>query len=257
MTTIIVLLAIFAFVCIVISGIVYSRQQAQAYREGQTKLFKQKYQEFDGLFKFILTLDDKPDIAIAINNELLDIAQTLVKLNKNEEEFLLLFDQLKTQAKSLKDGSLAPKAQKVVTSDTLMRTNKSSLVEVGQRLNRLKIRGKISPPAYEEYLHHLKKLTFDIEYESHKHLASQLEEGNDIPSAINHYKHAREALKKTRIEFAEKNEYIREITDKIHLLQKTGKKEKSADNQDKEKKADEQKPASPKANADQVSSKNT
>lgn len=192
------------------------------HREAQTRMHRQKYQEFDGLFQFIMNVDDQPEVAIAINNELSDIAQVIAKLNPKNEEYAVFLDQLKSRGSALRDGSLAPKGNKAVSSDTLMRTHTSSLIEIGQRLNRLKIRGKISVPAYEEYLQHLKHLTFEVEYDSHMSFAKKLEENKDIRNAINHFKHARDALKKTRLEIPEKNQNIRELSEKIQALQRSG-----------------------------------
>jgi hypothetical protein len=222
MAAIIIILAVLVLICVVVSGVVYTRQQAIAHRESQTRHLKQKYQELDLLFQFIMNIDEKSEIAILLNNQLMDFAQQLIKLNKKSEEYLLLLDQLKTRAIALKNGTLPPKADKIASNDSIMRHHIAALTDIGQRFNRLKIRGQILAATYEEHLKHLKKLAFDIEYESHLKFAEKLTANNDIRNAVQHLKHAREALKKTRADITGKAEKIRKISEKILKLQRDG-----------------------------------
>ena len=108
MAAIIILLALLILVSVVISGVVYTRQQAIVYRENKTRHLQQKYQELDKLFKFFMSIDDNPELAILLNNQSTDLAQQLSELNKKTTDFQSLFDQLKARAHELKTGSLAP-----------------------------------------------------------------------------------------------------------------------------------------------------
>ena len=220
MTTIIILLLLLLIGSIVVSGIVYSRQQALAEKQSQIKINSQKYLELQGLLQFILSVDNSITIAQQISHELLNITQKLIKLDKANEEHQLLYDNEMNRALAMKNGQLKAQGQQIVTSDRVLSASLRTLNEIGQLLQRFKVRGNITAPAYEEYLQHLQELSLNIELDSHLHFAEQLAKDNENRKAITHFKQAREALKRTRFELPNKNERIREITQKVEELQK-------------------------------------
>jgi len=222
MTAFIIVLAVLMIASLVISGVVYTRQQALAQRESQTKHLKQNFQETEHIFNFIMKVDDQPDIAIALHNQLLDLAHQLLKINKKSEEFQSLFGRLKAQAAELKEGTLKPRGEQTVANDTMLQKNSTLLNATGQRLSRLKVRGLLPVAQYEEHLSHLKKLVFTIEYDSHMAMADKQIEDNNIVKAIDHLKHARDTLKKTRADIEDKNGKIKTLSDQIQCLLREG-----------------------------------
>ncbi|OZG71258.1 hypothetical protein BTA51_21665 [Hahella sp. CCB-MM4] len=221
MTALIIVLLLILIASIVISGIVYSRQQAIAYKRGQIKLSKQKYAEVNGYLQFILKVDDQLVIALILAQNLADITQSLVKLEKKSEDFKLLHDNDLAKIQAIRQGNLVPQNQKSITNDNQLSAHIKTLNEIGHLLQRFKIRGVISPSDYEAHLYHLQKLAFEIELEGYLQLAERLA-SSDPRKAINRYKQARQVIKRTRVELPDKNEKIRELTEKIEALQKQG-----------------------------------
>ncbi|MDG9667663.1 hypothetical protein [Hahella sp. CR1] len=222
MTTLIVLLAIFITASIIVSGVMYSRQQALAYRQSQLKSLKQKYEEINSLFQVIMRVDDSANIAISLNHAMIEIAQSMTKMDRKSEELRILLDNLKQRERDLKTGVLLPQAQKTVTSDAAVAAIQRSLSECLQKLQRFKLRGSLPVPLYEEYSHHLREMALDVEVGSQLQMAESLVAQNDKAGAEKHFKHAREALKRTRLEIPNKNDQIKEISDKIKSLMRDG-----------------------------------
>ncbi|WP_020409424.1 hypothetical protein [Hahella ganghwensis] len=222
MTILIITLLIILIASIVISGIVYSRQQALAYKQGQIKLNRQKYAEVNALLKFMLKVDDTPNISLILAHNLADITQALVKLEKKSEDYKIMHDNELARIQSIRQGKLCPQNQKAVTNDNQLSAHLKTLNDVGHLLQRYKIRGTLSPSDYEEHMYHLQKLAYEIELNVYLEQALQLEQNNDTRRAINRLKQARQTIKRTRVELPDKNDRIRELTEKIESLQKQG-----------------------------------
>lgn len=95
MTAIIISLILLVIISLIISGYLFTHQQAILRRQQQTKHLQQKFQEINHWFESVFTVDDKPDIAMVIHDQRLDLAQQLAKLNKNSPQFGGLFTQPK------------------------------------------------------------------------------------------------------------------------------------------------------------------
>lgn len=204
---------------LIASGIMYSRQQALADREQRIRALKQKFEELQALFDIIFTADSKPDISIVLNQGLIEIARDIRALDRSNAEAQALLNSLTSRDTALREGMLLPKGQHIMNSEAALSTLLSSYAAILQRLQRFKVRGSIAAHQYEEFSLYLRQMTLTTELDSHMANAETLLKDNDRLRAINHLKHCRELLKKTNLEIEDKNERIRELSDKIKFAE--------------------------------------
>ena len=217
-----VLLAILAALLVgglIASGVVYARQQALVQRQQMLRSLRQKFDEQQNLYDLIFVADSEPDIAIVLNQNLLELARQIRALDSRNPETQALVQQLTSRGTALGEGLLLPKGERTVNSEAALASLLSGYAHVLQKLQRIKIRGQIAPHQYESFALHLRHLTLETEVESHLHSAETRLGIGDRSKAINHFVHARDLLKKTSLEVENRNERIREISDKLKLAE--------------------------------------
>jgi hypothetical protein len=215
MSIILVILAVLLVGGLIASGIMYSWQQAIAQREHRIRSLRQKYEELQGLFDLIFQADSEADIAVVLNQAMLDIARQIRSVDSKNPETQLLVNQLSTRGTALNEGLLLPEGKRVMTAEASLNSLLSGYASILQKLQRLKIRGLIATHQYDAFSTHLRNLTLETEVESHLASAEMRLANGDRLKAANHFRHARELLKKTNLEVENKNERIREISEKL------------------------------------------
>lgn len=204
---------------LIASGIMYSRQQALAHREQRIRALRQKFEELQALYDIIFNADSKPDISIVLNQGLIEIARDVRALDRSNAEAQTLLNNLTARGTALREGLLLPKGEHIMSSEAALSTLLSSYAAILQRLQRFKVRGTIAPHQYEEFSLYLRQMTLTTELDSHMATADAQLKDNDRLRAINHLKHCRELLKKTNLEIENKNERIKDISDRIKLAE--------------------------------------
>ncbi len=204
---------------LIASGIVYARQQALVQRQQAIRSLRQKFDDLHGLYDLIFSADSQPDIAIVLNQSLLELARQIRALDTRNPETQTLVNQLAARGAALSEGLLLPRGERTVSSETALTSLLSGYAHVLQKLQRIKIRGQIAPHQYESFALHLRHLTLETEVESHLQSAETRLSGGDRTKAINHFTHARELLKKTNLEVEDRNERIRQISERLKLAE--------------------------------------
>lgn len=213
MTTLVVVLLGIMFISVVVSAVLYARQQAAQHRAAKIKALLQRRQDYENALALILRIDDRSDIAVAISGALLEIQKELVALGLAEG--LQQLESLKEQLVALEEGRLRSAGDRIMHSDNQMKLALEGLRTLGNKLLRLKLRGKLAPDIYQQQLEHLDHLKLTVQVRSHEYHAEQLLQADQRRDAVAHMRKARDVYKRSNLAADAKNEAVRRLTDQI------------------------------------------
>ncbi|GAA3979532.1 hypothetical protein [Allohahella marinimesophila] len=219
MTTLVVVLLGIMFVSVVVSAVLYARQQAAQHRAAKIKALLQRRQDYENAVALILQVDDRADIAVAMTIALIEIQKELISLGLPGA--LQQLEDLKGQLHALEEGRLRPSGERVMHSDGQMRAALEGLRTLGNKLLRLKLRARLSAEAYQQQLEHLEQLKLTVQIRSHEYHADQLLQADKRREAIGQLKKARDVYKRSSLGTTEKNEAVRRLTDQIKAAEST------------------------------------
>lgn len=218
-----IILGIIAFLivgAIIASGVLYARQQALQQRASQMRALQQKYDELTKLYDLVFLADDQPRIVATLNEALLDLVRQMRRLEPRRPELQTLFQELQVRHSALEQGTLLPQGQRIMSTDAALTALLAGLAQTLQKLQRFKVRGMLTPIQYEEYALHLRRLALETEVESHLALADALLKDSERVKALAHLRHARDTLKKSAPDLPDRNERIRQLSDRISAVER-------------------------------------
>ncbi|MAM89475.1 MAG: hypothetical protein CME36_19420 [unclassified Hahellaceae] len=211
MTTLVVILLAIIFISAVVSAVMYARQQAAQHRAAKIKALLQRRQDYENALALLLRIDDRADIAMVMTGALMEMQKELVSLGLADA--LQQLDTLKGQLTALEEGRIRPANERVMRSDGEMNAALEGLRTLGNKLLRLKLRGRLPAETYQQQLDHLEHLKLTVQVQSHEYHAEQLLQADKRREAIAHLRKARDIYKRSSLPVEVKNEAVRRLSD--------------------------------------------
>lgn len=191
------------------------RKQNQQNLRMRSRVIRDKAEELQDTLEFLIRFDDFRDIQFVLLDRVDYLHQLAIEqLPAQEKEQIELFDKEhwreKIEATGDKRSSLA--------NDREIRLAKQEFSRALKALGAMVKQKQLSQTALEEYRRHLKLLLLDREVNTYQDQGDLAAERGDLVSAGNYYKAARKLLVECEMQFPEKNDRIRDLTQRSSAL---------------------------------------
>lgn len=206
---------------IFISTIAYKRQQAIRQLKSQTRQLKRKIEEFSEIRNALLKTDPSLELALIIQQQIIKLCDKLSALDPSNEQHQKYCDVERLKQSQYANGEREQAASQSLSSDTEIESVNIHIHTLTKFLNSAYKKGRIGQSKYNELVHHLQKLKLDIEVASHTAQANKYLANGDRVLAQSHLKQAKEALRSSAIEFPEKTQQIRDLTEQIKQVMRS------------------------------------
>ncbi len=223
MTTVIIfsILGAVLLVSIIFSSIAYSRQQALTLKKSQVLQLTRRIQDLQEALNTLLHIDNKYELIIIIQSQILALLEKKSLLEPDNMATKSLLEQQQLLNGSYRKEQRNNDISRKMPNDEAINLAHFQLLQITKLLQKYRSKNKISSAKYSELTNHIQKLRLDIEVESHIEQANTYQKNKDIIMTQSHLKQARESLRGSPLEFPEKAQLIRELTDRIKNVHKT------------------------------------
>ena len=222
-TIIIAVIAVLIIGSFVFSGISYSRQQALKKRKYLVKQFQQQADEAQSHISLLLRIDKDYDLIFKLQSLVVNALSSAFALNSENP---VLKNNLSTQKMKLNDYKENQRNNDItcwVTSDNELSSTQTQLSQINKLLDLYRNRGALNPSAHQELQSHVQTLLQTLSTNTYLYQADIYAEQNNITSYQLYIKQAIQVIKKSTIETNQKNQKIKELSDRIHEIKRTGK----------------------------------
>lgn len=219
-------------ISLVVSSISYTRQKALAERQKQLQALKSEIAELSGYQHLILSVDDQYEIAVFIQKQLLELLIQAQDIAPADAELSLMLANETQTLEALINEQRTATVSLVKQSDEELRGTKLELGKISKSLDIYTNKGLLSASNNQAFKERIKRIQLDLDVSSHKAQAEAYGERQDIALYLNHLKQARNALTKSPLNFVDKNEQIKALSDQISEVQRTNKVVQSESNTD-------------------------
>lgn len=206
---------------IVLSAAAHSRQQALSLKKSQLSQLARRTQDFQETLNTLLQIDKSYDLILILHQQILSLISKQITLDPDNETTRNHLEQHKLINTSYRKKERDNEINKAMPSDEAINLANFQLLQVTKILQQLNQKKKISPAKYSELLNHIQRLKLDIEVESHVAQANSYFDNKDTVMMQSHLKQARESLKTFPVDFPEKSQLIRDLSDRIKVINKT------------------------------------
>lgn len=223
MTTVIIfsILGTLLLISIILSSIAYKRQQAITFKKSQIQQLTRSIQDLQETLNTLLQIDNKYELIIIIHSQILAFLEKKLALEPNNATTKNQLEQQQLLNSSYKKEQRDNDINRKMPNDEAINLANFQLLQTNKLLHKFRSKNKISSAKYTELTNHIQKLRLDIEVESHIEQANAYQNNKDIIMTQSHLKQAREALRGSPIEFPEKAQLIRELTERIKNVHNT------------------------------------
>jgi len=223
MTTVIIfsLLGGLLLISIILSATAHSRQQALSLKKSQLNQLTRRTLDLQETLNTLLQIDKSYDLILILHQQILSLINKKLTLEPSDESTKNHLEQQKLINTNYRKQKRDNDINKAMPSDEAINLANFQLLQVTKLLQRLKLKKKLSPAKYSELLNHIQRLKLDIEVESHVAQANSYFENNDTVMMQSHLKQARESLRTFPVDFPEKSQMIRELSERIKSINKT------------------------------------
>jgi hypothetical protein len=211
-------LSIMVIGSIIVSTMAYSRQQAHSLRKSQARQLKHKLDGYQDMLATLLRIDKEYDLALIVHQQILSMIQKLLALEPENENYLQLNEEEQIHRTQLSGGKRTQEISTRLASDHDINTCNYQLLQLSKLILNQKKKSLISPANAAALYNQVKKLRLNIEVDSHIAQGELYLKNNDRILGQTHLKQAREALKNSDIEFPEKSDLIKQLSERIRTL---------------------------------------
>jgi hypothetical protein len=212
--------AIFA-ASIFISTIAYKRQQAIRHLKSQTRQLKRKIEEFAEIRNALLKTDPDIELTLIIQQQIIKLCDKLNALDPTNEQSQKTCENERLRHTQLTNGERDQPASQSLSSDTEIESVNIHINTLTKFLNSAYKKGRIGQSKYTALIHHLQRLKLDIDVTSHTAQANKYLDSGDRVLAQSHLKQAKEALRSSPLEYPEKTQQIRDLTEQIKQVMRS------------------------------------
>lgn len=214
-------LAVVFTISIVISTVAYRKQQAIFKLKSQTRQIKRKIEEFSEILGTLLRTDPSFELVTVIQQQIVSLYEKLAGIDPNDNNHQHHLDLERLKQTQFKSGKRQQPISQALETDTEIESVNIHINTLTHFINSAYKKGRISQSKFTDLVHHLQKLRLDIEVASHTLQANKYLENNDRVLAQSHLKQAKEALRSSSLEFPEKTQQIRELTEHIKSVMRS------------------------------------
>ncbi len=206
---------------VIISSIAHSRQQALSLKKSKLTQITRSITNLQEALDTLLKIDTKYDLIQIIHKQILALIEKKIELEPHDDTIKNQLNQQKIVNNQYQQNQRENDICKAMPSDESINLASFQLLQITKLLHKFRSKNKLTQARYSELSNHIQRLKLDIEVESHTAQANTYLENKDTVMTQSHLKQARESLKKFPIEFPEKAQSIRRLTEQINNLQKT------------------------------------
>lgn len=210
-------------ISIMISAISYSRQQALAKRKKLFKKHQSQATEILSVVHMLANIDEKYDLLLLLQKQVVAELLSAVDLFPDESNMNSLLQSETARLAMFKEKKRDEEVRDYCTSDTELNQTRTQLGVANKIIDIFFNRHDISKAKKEELQTHIKHLTLNVEVNSNLHQANKYVEQNDVVMFQIYVKQAMKVLKKTSIEFDNKNARIKQLSDTLKESKSTNK----------------------------------
>jgi len=220
------IIAIIAFILIasfIISGVSYSRQQTLKKRKQMVKHFHQQADEALSYISLLLRVDQEYDLIIQLQNLVVNALTSAYKLNSEDK---MIINNLSTQKIKLNEYLGNQRPNQICcwfTSASELTATQTQLAQLNKLLDIYRNKGDLSFSKHQEFQSHILTIQQDLTINSYLYQADLFAEQNNITSYQLYIKQAIQVIKKSISETSHKNQRIKELSDRIQEVKRTGK----------------------------------
>lgn len=222
-TFIITLIAVLIIGSFIVSAISYSRQQALKKKNQMVKRYQQQADEALSYIALLLRLDENYDLVIQLQ---ILVVNALTSASRLTPENKQLQNHLNTQQTKLNEFKSKQRPYEVncwVTSDSELASLQSQISQLNKLLDLYRNKGDLKLAKHQELQSHIHKLQQELSTNSYLYQADCFAEENNITPYQLYIKQAIQAIKKSTIDNTLKNQKIKELSDRIQEVRRTGK----------------------------------
>lgn len=216
----IVILIVCSFI---ISAISYTRQQALKKRKLFIKRYVQQADEALAFISLLLRVDQSYDLIIQLQNLAVNAFYSAFSINTDD---LSIQQNLKAQKVKLDEYKAHQRQNEVfpwLTTDAEHTATQSQLTQIQKLLDTYRNKGSLKINTHQELTNHIQQLKNQLSINSYLYQADLYGEQNNITSYQLYIKQAIQAIKKSNMDTDEKNKQIKQLSERIQDVKRTGK----------------------------------
>lgn len=214
------ILGLIFVVSLIVSGFAYKRQQSINEKKRQIRHLQQSKVDYQDTLNALLQVDKSTELACLLQKQVINLCERVITVDPTLEESRNNLEKEQAFLKQIKEGSANSNATPAKNSDEEIGVANLQLNQVTKLLSSSYKKGKLPKGKYVEFINHINRLRLDIDVESHTNQGERYADKSDWIMSQSHFKLAKEALRTTKIEFPERNEKIRHLSERIKELQK-------------------------------------
>ncbi len=205
---------------IIFSGFAYRKQQALSLRKSQVRQLKTQITSLKDQLSTLLKVDKGYQLAQIVQDEICLQTQKMLNLTDADETIASQLQAEQELLSQLEKNRRTNEIRQAMDSDQELSLVNFQLIQTAKLVTKRKRQGKLPQGKYTELILMLQRITLDVDIASHSLQAERYLATNDRISAQAHLKQAREKLKSSRLEFAEKADLLKDLNDKIKNIQR-------------------------------------
>jgi hypothetical protein len=222
-TYIIASIAIIILASFIISAISYSKQQALKKRKQMLKRYHQQADEALSFISLLLRIDEEYDLIIQLQNLVVNALSNAFKLNSEDQMIVNNLSTQKTKLNEYKDQHRSNELCCWFTSNSELSATQSQLAQLNKLLDLYRNKGDLSFSKHQDLQSHIHKLQHELTINSYLYQADICAEQNNITSYQLNIKQAIQVIKKSTTDSNQKNQNIKELSERIQEVKRTGK----------------------------------
>tara|TARA_R110002072_G_scaffold24747_3_gene83692 strand:- start:31440 stop:32222 length:783 start_codon:yes stop_codon:yes gene_type:complete len=222
-TFIIALIAALIIGSFIVSAISYSRQQALKKKKQMVKRYQQQADEALSYISVLLQIDEQYGLITQLQILVINALSSAARLNPDDRQ---LQSHLSTQNNKLNEYKGEQRPNEVycwARSDSELASIQSQLSQLSKLFDLFRNKGDLNPAKHQELQVQVQKLQHELSTNTYLYQADCFAEQNNITPYQLYIKQAIQVIKKSNISTKFKNERIKELSDRIQEVKRTGK----------------------------------
>ncbi|WP_245792258.1 hypothetical protein [Teredinibacter waterburyi] len=213
MTNLLWLFVIIAFVSLIVVSAANERQSRARIVARKLEQMKRKLSEMEELVLTVDTLVESPTIARILNDEVVDVIRSMVKLDPNSQAIRVTLEASEDRAESLRAPNRKRDVYRLRESDARVARARYLLNEAGRILRHRQAKGKIEVSELETYIRDLSWANMMVAVVSQVAQGHKSVSRGDVLKAFAFYKKAQQIAVQTSIGEDRRHNLIKELTD--------------------------------------------
>lgn len=222
-TFIIALIAALLIGSFIVSAISYSRQQALKKKKQLVKRYQQQADEALSYITLLLRIDENYDLILQLQVLVVNALTSASRLNPEDKQLQGNLVSQKNKLNEFKSKQRPFEACCWVTSDSELASLQSQLSQLNKLLDLYRNKGDLNFTKHQELQLQVNRLQQELSTNSYLYQADCFAVENNITPYQLYIKQAIQAIKKSNIETTAKNAKIKELSDRVNEVKRTGK----------------------------------